>query len=389
MFVSSHIRTTLLSGCICVQSVLATALYLPALTTITQEFALSDAMGQYSITAFILAQTIVPLLLSHVADRWGLKRMISLSIGIFSLVSWMGGVIFSGHMLLLCRFLQGGMIQTAVSLGYATLRATMSPQATIKALSYIALAQSGAYALAPIVGGLISSHWHWSINFYCMGFLSMLLLSVIRFYPVETPEAVVPFTFASMKKVITDRSFLFFSHTVATSHLCTIAFFTLAPFYFFSIGCSPVMVGFYIGLTSLGYTCGSFLLRWLSHRTKDIFLLFIGWGACISAGMLTIAAYCSSYTIEGIVAMQCLFAFGKAFLIPVGQTKALYHFQKDRAKAASLYNFIVTGMPIGGSLLGTLVSSKGIPLFLGGLMAGVSVINLSFFCLRMRRRLSH
>ena len=100
------------------------------------------------------------------ANRFGTRRVFAAAIGTFTLGSFLCGLSGNIHLLVLFRVLQGAGGAMMLPVGRLTLVRAFPKSELIRAMSFVAIPGLVGPMLGPVTGGLIISHFHWSVIFF-------------------------------------------------------------------------------------------------------------------------------------------------------------------------------------------------------------------------------
>jgi EmrB/QacA subfamily drug resistance transporter len=130
-----------------------------AFPTLRSEFGASLANSQWVISIYVLALGITTPISGYLADRFHIKRIYLVGLGIFTLGSFLCGIAPSLGLLIVARALQGFGGGLAQPLGPAQLYRAFPPKEQGTALGIFGIALVFAPALGPVLGGwLIDAH---------------------------------------------------------------------------------------------------------------------------------------------------------------------------------------------------------------------------------------
>ena len=134
-----------------------------AFPTMRTEFKATLERSQWIVSIYVLALGISTPLAGYLSDRFGMRRMYVLGLGLFTIGSLSCALAPSLVVLIAARTLQGIGGGIAVPLGTAMLFAAFPPEEQGTALGYYGVALLMAPALGPILGGLLVDHglWRW------------------------------------------------------------------------------------------------------------------------------------------------------------------------------------------------------------------------------------
>ncbi len=177
-----------------------------AFPTLRREFGATLSDAQWVLSVYVLALGVTTPVSGFLADRFGIKRMYLLGIGIFALGSLLCGLAPTLGTLILARALQGFGGGIAMPLGPAQLYRAFPPKEQGTALGIFGIALVAAPALGPILGGWLVDLNIWRAIFFInvpIGILGVILGSQFlldyrldrrpRFDPLGLITAVVGF----------------------------------------------------------------------------------------------------------------------------------------------------------------------------------------------------
>ena len=146
-----------------------------AFPTMRTEFHATLEQSQWIVSIYVLALGISTPLAGFLSDRFGMKRMYTVGLALFTVGSLSCALAPTLAVLIVARTLQGVGGGIAVPLGTAMLFASFPPEEQGTALGYYGVALLMAPALGPILGGLLVDHglWRWifliNIPIGCIG----------------------------------------------------------------------------------------------------------------------------------------------------------------------------------------------------------------------------
>jgi EmrB/QacA subfamily drug resistance transporter len=166
-----------------------------ALPTMALEFGVPAPAMSIALTAYLLALAVLIPASGAMADRFGLKRVFSASIGVFVVGSIACSLAGSLHWMVAARLLQGAGGAMMAPLGRLILLRAVERRHLVSAMSWTLVPAFLGPMLGPPVGGLLVSYLDWRWIFYInvpIGLAGYLL--VRRFIPdIRTESRPVPF----------------------------------------------------------------------------------------------------------------------------------------------------------------------------------------------------
>ena len=137
-----------------------------AFPTLRTEFGASLSDAQWVLSIYVLALGVTTPITGFLADRFGIKRIYLLGLGIFTIGSFLCGIAPSLGTLILARALQGFGGGLAQPLGPAQLYRAFPPKEQGTALGLFGIALVVAPALGPIIGGWLVDLQIWRAIFF-------------------------------------------------------------------------------------------------------------------------------------------------------------------------------------------------------------------------------
>lgn len=157
---------------------------LPKLTTVLNS---TTEDIEWVATGYTLASAVVIPLGGFIADRFGYKKTLMLSVVAFVATSALCGFAWSDTSLITFRILQGLGGGFIMPVGMAMLYQIMDRSKVQIAMGVWGVAAMAAPALGPTIGGYIVEHLHWSFLFFINVPIGMLSLLIGIFLLKETP----------------------------------------------------------------------------------------------------------------------------------------------------------------------------------------------------------
>jgi MFS family permease len=183
---SAQRRTLLAAGLGWMLDAFDVLLYSLVLATLMREFGMSQATAGFLNSLTLVASAIGSFAFGLLADRFGRRRMLSLSILTYSIFTFACGFTTTIFALAVCRFLLGLGMGGEWNSG-ATLVAETWPSAWRgRAMGIVQSSWAIGYAAAAVVAGVVLSHASWRWVFF-VGVLPALLVFWIQ-HDVPEPE---------------------------------------------------------------------------------------------------------------------------------------------------------------------------------------------------------
>ena len=149
-----------------------------ALPAIGAEFAADAIVLSWIPTSFLLAAAMVAVPFGRIADIYGMKRIFSYGIALFTLASLLSALSPSALLLIVFRVFQGiagGMIFVT---GLAIITSVYPPHERGKAIGINIATVYVALSLGPVLGGIMTQYLGWRSLFFAMIPLGVIILAV-------------------------------------------------------------------------------------------------------------------------------------------------------------------------------------------------------------------
>ena len=146
-------------------SALEQTIVAPALPAIGKSLADIDNLS-WVVTAYLLAATATTPLFGKLSDIYGRRAIMLVAIGIFIVASVVCAMAPTMWVLVLGRALQGIGGGGLLPIAQTIIADMLTPRQRPMAQSYTSVVFMSASILGPVLGGLLTDHWHWSLIFW-------------------------------------------------------------------------------------------------------------------------------------------------------------------------------------------------------------------------------
>jgi DHA1 family bicyclomycin/chloramphenicol resistance-like MFS transporter len=163
--------------------------YLPAVHDITDTFQASSLQVQQTLTAYLFMFSIMSLWHGAISDAVGRRKVILVTLGLYTLSSI--GCVFAARIgdLWLLRGLQGFSACASVVVSRAIVRDLFNGAQAQRLMSHIAMMFAIAPTIAPVIGGQLQNLFGWRSIFVFMVLLgSALSFSCWKWLPETLPQ---------------------------------------------------------------------------------------------------------------------------------------------------------------------------------------------------------
>ena len=362
--------------------------YLPSLHDIGDSLHASPLDVQQTLTTYLLMFSVMSLWHGAISDALGRRRIILLSLWLFSLASL--GCLFATRIehLWLLRGLQGFAACAGVVVSRAIVRDLFSGPAAQRLMSHITMIFAIAPAIAPVIGGHLQSWFGWRSVFVFLALMGVALLAACSWrlpetLPLERRQSLHP-VYLGKAYWRTMTSPLFLLATAATT-------FNFAG-YFIYIMSAPAFLVRHLGLPEtsflwlFGPSMGGLVFgAWLSGRLAGKFsprkTVAYGYALMGLAALINIALNLALPPgLPWSILPMPLYTLGMSLTMPSMTLLALELFPAQRGLAAScqmfiqsMHNSLIAGViaPIAWQSTLTLAATMGTLPVLGTIAAAL------------------
>ena len=336
--------------------------YLPSFPDIEIEFGISRAVLSQSLAVYLLAFSLSTLFWGPMADRFGRRLVILVSMALYTLGSIGCALAGNAEVFMFWRIMQGLAASGGFIAGRAMIRDAHDAQAAHRAMSQVMLLFALAPAVAPVLGGWLHDQFGWRSVFWFLTIMGGALI-LMGFYIKETlledqRRSILP---AKVMRVYTaavlNRRFLFLVLCLALSFGGLFLYIAGAPtviYDFLGLGSDdfgwlfiPMVTGMVLGASFSARLAH----RWPAPRTISAGLLVMAGATALNLLIVNL----NPANIFTVVGPLVLYVTGLAVMMPAITVLALDCLPTHRGTAASMQGFVQT-------LVNSAVASIAVPL---------------------------
>jgi MFS transporter, DHA1 family, multidrug resistance protein len=358
---------TLLALLMGLQPVL-TDVYLPALPLIVSDFAAPMAAVQMTMSALILAFGLMQLVWGPIADRFGRRPVLLLSLALM-VVAGLGAALATSMLwLIVWRIAQGATLAAVVVCARAMVRDLYEPLQGAHVMS-LALTGLGFIAIAsPMAGGLLAGWFGWRA---CLVAMAACAVVAWLFVALRMPETLAARNRQALHgrallrnagTVLAHPAFRAWALLVCSTYAGLFILLSASSYAYIGVlGFSSAQYGLAMAWGSLIYVSGTFACRrWLRLHGRA--------GAVQRGAVFTLAgglgmaacAFVGSAPWPLVLLVHSLYTFGHGIHQPCGQAGAVGPFPQMAGVASALAGCVLAlvafavGLWLGSALDGTL-----------------------------------
>lgn len=324
--------------------------YLPAFPLIREGLQATQLEMQQSLTAYLLPFSFMMLWHGAFSDALGRKRVIIVGQIVFALASLLCAFAPNITVFWAGRILQGLSAGAGVIVARAVIRDVLEGIAAQRLMSHVSMVFSIAPAIAPIIGGAISTTQGWRavFGFLCLVALSLLLMTwrlLPETHPPEKRQSLHPtHLLAGYRSILGNLRFVMLCLSMALFFGGFFIYVMSAPVFLTQhLGLNARQFGWLFVPMVTGMIFGSALSARLAGKLSPERTVALAYGIAATAMVVNVV---SSYLLGDSVATRIpqitLYTFGMSTASPILTLRALDMFPHRRGMAASCQGFIQT-----------------------------------------------
>lgn len=322
--------------------------FLPSFHAIAQQFDVSMAAVQQTLSAYLVAAGLMNLFYGTLSDSWGRRPVILVSLVLFTGASIGAALAPTFGWLLVFRVFQGLTASAGRVIGQAIIRDRFEGEAAHRLMSYVMMVFGLAPAIAPVLGGYLHVAFGWRSVFVFMAGLGFILLlathrSLGESLPREKRTRFHPVTLArNYGTALRHRTFVARALAVGFAFGGLGLYISSAASFVINILHLPETAFAWLFLPMIGgMVGGSALSSRLGARMRPRALLGAGF-ACmgIAAGVNLAYNVFLAAAVPWAVVPIMLYTLGLGFTMPAMMLAALDIFPTMRGMAASLVSSV-------------------------------------------------
>ena len=366
---------------------IGTDLYLPAVPDMPAVFGTTEAVINLTLVSFYFCMAVGMLFWGPISDRFGRKRPLLATLGVFCLFGSIGACAMNVWVLVFCRICQGIGGGGMAAIATALVKDHFDGHDREKVLTITQAIMMSAPVVAPIAGAAILSFATWRATFWAQVFLGLCCL-IPSFFIEEplaedqrTDEGVIR-SLGRLVVVGRNKSFLFMLLILALigiPSMCYISSVAYIYMDFFSL--SKMQYSIYFAIAAGAVIVGSLLVIPVTRvvTTRQIVIVVFWWH--VATGILLL--FFGTYSAVVFLILYSTCTFVGSFARPVTTAVLLEQQERDTGSASSLINFTHTAFGSIGMVLATLPWPNHI-FGLGVTMTVCATLALTLWTLLMR-----
>ena len=358
-------------------------MYLPAFIPISEAFNTTLAAVQLSLTAFLGGFAIGQLFWGPLADKFGRKKPVLISLIIF-IAATIGCIyVKTIEQLWIMRFLQalggcgGVVISRAIVTDY------FEQTKTLKIFTLLALIMSIAPIVGPLIGNAILRSFSWEGVFWVMALLGTgLILLTLLFLPEtykKSNRKPIGNVFTNYLGILKIRRFTFYAFVAGVANGALMVYVGNAPYLIMEHGqLSGNAFSIIFAINALGLMVASYLTNVFQKYTTTQRLVKYALAVMSVTSILLLSAIFINLNIYCTLSILFFFIFPIGILFPATTELAMKPFTDNSGSASALFGSIQLLIAFLCMIISSLINnnsvlSVGAAYFICGLIA--------FFCI--------
>ena len=350
---------------------LSTDLYLPSLPLLTRALGADPGTGQLTLSVFMVGFAVGMLIYGPLSDRFGRRPMILVGTALFLVASIACALAPTIEALIAARFVQALGACCGPVLGRAVVRDVYGPKRSAKVLAYVGVAMAVAPAIGPIIGGQLTEHFGWRMNFWALAGFGVVILACLWARLDETNMQRDPYAThlrrlsSNYAMLIRDRVYVGYVLVTALVFGGIFSFISGSSFVLVDgLGLSPAVYGLCFAAIVVGFMLGSFLAGRFTLRLGIDRMIRIGTSLAAAGGLLmTLCALAGAFSIAAIIGPFFVFMVGAGLTLPNGLAGAIGPFPTLAGTASALLGFIQMSLATAiGIAVGQLTTETALPM---------------------------
>ncbi|SBS64423.1 multidrug effflux MFS transporter [Vibrio atlanticus] len=338
----------------------AETIYSPALASISQSFAVTNAQAAQTLSVYFSALAIGVVVWGILADKWGRRPIMLLGLTIFACSAITAMQTESFTVLMLARATSAFGIAVGSVVTQTMLRDVFSGDELAKVFSFMGIGLSISPVVGMLLGGqLVHVGGHQAVFSALFALVMLVLIYNVKMLP-ETQQAKQPTQLKALGfKMLKDRQIWTSAMLVALYNIALFSYYQLGAFTFSELGLNAEMFGYSGVVLGSGTFLGSYLNKILLDKGfSQNTLLSVACGLLMfgSLGVLAMQHHIGFLLPMMLVVM----AFGIA--IPNVLSGALVDYRSQAGSAGAMLGLLYYLMIGSGLAVVGMVQNLGVSL---------------------------
>ncbi|MFJ2618859.1 multidrug effflux MFS transporter [Glutamicibacter sp. NPDC087344] len=357
-----------------------TDMYLASLPDIVADLNGTEAMGQLTLTVYLLAMGVGQLVFGPLTDAYGRRKPLIIALITFLAASLWAAGSENLEMLLGARALQGLAAALTLVVALSMVRDAAQGVRAAQLFALLMTIEGLAPVLAPTAGGFIDQHFGWRMVFVVLAGLTAITTvnTTLRLGETLPKSSRIPLSLGEIRRTYTriakDPAFLLPALGLAAVFFFLFGYIGGAPFIYqgaFSLDAGAF--GLLFGCTGLAVMFGAILTGRMVRRTGAAKLAVIGTSLVLVGAVLALILTLVGTGLTGIVIGMFVSLFGVGIAESTLMALAMGSQDTSLGSTAALLGALQLTISAGATPLSGLAVASGAPAWLGFLIAAGAV----------------
>jgi DHA1 family bicyclomycin/chloramphenicol resistance-like MFS transporter len=388
-------RHALVLGLITAGGSLGIDMYLPAFPAITRDLHANAGAVQMSLAIYLLALGVGQVFYGPLSDALGRRAPLLAGLLVYTLSSIACAFVHNVDQLIVCRAFQGLGACAGQVIVRAIVRDMYTGPEAVKLLALIMMVVGVSPIASPVVGGVLTQLFSWSVIFWAQGAAGALALTLSLFALRETrpPEertagGVIP-TIKLYGSLLLDRRYMGLILVPGLNQGGTFSFVSGSSFLFIRLlGATPAAYSLIFACCAVGLIGGAQFTSMAVRRFGSERVILCAMVVNVMGGLLLLGATASGLLSIPVAFAAFLMVFSSiGFIGAPASVLALEPYRAHSGQAAALMGALQAGWgAIGGIAVSTFFNGTAWPIALSLSGFGLSALILATAILGPRLR---
>ena len=350
-----HIATLILISGL---SALNMSIFLPSLSRMADDFAVSYAVMQLAVSGYLATIAVLQILIGPLSDRFGRRPTVLVGLAIFVAATIGALVAPDAGTFLLFRMLQGGVV-VGIVLSRAVVRDMFPPDKSASMIGYVTMGMALVPMVGPMLGGILDDTFGWRSVFVFLTLAGIATIAIVWMDLGETlagggmgfaaqvrtyPELLTSPRFWGYTACMAFASGAFFAYLGGASFVAETVF-----------GLTPMWTGIALGAPAIGYAVGNGLSGRFSTAVGINQMILIGVAVSASGMLVSLLLLIAGIERASVFFALCTFlGLGNGMTLPNATAGVLSIRPHLAGTASGLSGAFMIG---GGAILSALAAA--------------------------------
>jgi MFS transporter, DHA1 family, multidrug resistance protein len=349
---------------------LALNIIMPSLPGLEKALSSSRGEVQLALSLFLASQAVSQLFIGALADRYGRRPVLLVSLTLYCLASVAASFASSILLLVLARIVQAAGATAGVVIARSVVKDLAPQERAASMIGYVTAGMIVAPLMAPIIGGAVDDAFGWRVIF-----LVCLALGVFAFLlcywqlPETRPEVMEGQSMGDVLrrsfKIVQNKQFLAYALGASFTSAVFFSFLGAAPYLVVeTMKMSKLAYGLWFTSLSFGYLIGNFLAGRLSSRLGSHRMILFGNVIGLGGAALLLGFAVTMEMSPLTLFIPCLItSLGNGLLLPNAVAGAISVNSKATGTAAGVVGFLQMGLgAIASFVTGQITMGSPVPM---------------------------